>query len=456
MQRGGVSFWYKELGGLPKPRPALDTKISADVCIIGAGYTGLWTAYYLKKADPSLNIVIVEKNFAGFGASGRNGGWLSGNFAWDHEKYLTTGTADQIKAMAAHFHASVDEVILVTEAEAIEADIHRTEELSVATNPAQLARLSPEVARLHHWGDPRSFVETAKQSQARVNIPGALGAIVTPGVARIQPAKLVRGLADVVARMGVQIFEQTAADTIVAGKVTTARGAVSCKFILRATEGYTVGLPGLKRQWLPLHSAQIITEPLPKGIWRDIGWDGAELLGDMANAYCYCQRTADGRIAVGGRGLPYLFNSKIQPDGTPTAGTISELKAILARMFPAALDVPLAHAWQGVLGVPRDWCATVGLEPETNIGWAGGYVGIGVSSSNVAGRTLRDLVLGQETPLTALPWVNRAVRQWEPEPFRWLAVRSVYAVLKSADRAEARGQGHGPKLARFGSWIKSF
>ena len=183
-----------------------------------------------------------------------------------------------------------------------------------------------------------------------------------------------------------------------------------------SSEGYTPGLPGLKRQWLPLISAQIIIEPLLKRIWRDIGWDGAELLGDMANAYCYCQRTADGWIAVGGRGLPYLFNSKIQPNGTPTAGTISELKAILARVFPTALDVPLAHAWQGVLGVPRNWCASVGLEPETNIGWACGYVGIGVSSSNMAGRTLRDLVLGQETPLTALPWVNRACANGSQNP----------------------------------------
>ena len=139
--------------------------------------------------------------------------------------------------MVAHFHGSFEEVILTTEAQAIEVDIHRTEELSVATNPAQLARLHPEVALLHHWGDPRSFVETAKQSQARVNIPGALGATVTPGAARIQPAKLVRGLADVMVRMGVQIFEKTAADTIVAGKVTTARGAVSCKFIRRLYAG---------------------------------------------------------------------------------------------------------------------------------------------------------------------------------------------------------------------------
>jgi glycine/D-amino acid oxidase-like deaminating enzyme len=214
-------------------------------------------------------------------------------------------------------------------------------------------------------------------------------------------------------------------------------------------------LPGLKRQWLPLNSVQIITEPLPKEVWCDIGWDGAEFLGDMANAYCYCQRTADSRIAVGGRGLPYLFNSKINADGMPTAGTIAELKAILVRMFPAVADMPLAHAWQSVLGVPRDWCATVGLEPETNIGCAGGYVGIGVSSSNVAGRTLRDLVLGRETPLTVLPWVNRAAYQWAAEPLRWLAVRSVYAVLKSADRAEERSQWHGPKLTRFGSWIKS-
>ena len=156
MQRGGVSFWYQELGGLPKPRPALDRPISADICIIGAGFTGLWAAYYLKKADTSLNIVIVEEHFAGFGASGRNGGWLSGNFAWDHEKYLSSGTAEQVKAMVAAFHGTVDEVIAVAEVEGFDADIHRTQELAIATNAHQFQRLAPELKRLRHWGDHRS------------------------------------------------------------------------------------------------------------------------------------------------------------------------------------------------------------------------------------------------------------------------------------------------------------
>jgi len=273
VQCGGVSFWYQELGGLPKPSPALSRPISADICIIGAGFTGLWAAYYLKKADPSLNIVIVEEHFAGFGASGRNGGWLSGNFAWDHEKYLSSGTVEQVKAMVAAFHGTVDEV------------------------------------------DHRNQLESEAQLRARVAIPSARGALVTSGVARIQPAKFVRGLANAVVRLGVTIYETTRAHKVSKGQVITDQGRVACAVVLKATEGYSAQLPGYKRNWLPLNSAQIVTEPLPPELWRDIGWSGAELIGDMAHAYCYCQRTADGRIAVGGRGLPYLLNSKIQQDG---------------------------------------------------------------------------------------------------------------------------------------------
>ncbi|MDC0959730.1 FAD-dependent oxidoreductase, partial [Planktomarina temperata] len=239
MQRGGVSFWYQELGGLPKPHPALDRSVSADICIIGAGYTGLWAAYYLKKADPSLNIVIVEEHFAGFGASGRNGGWLSGNFAWEHEKYLSSGTAEQVKAMVEAFHGTVDEVIAAAEMEGINADIHRTQELAIATNAYQFQRLAPELKRLHHWGDHRSRFESEAQVRARIAIPSAKGALVTSGVARVQPAKLVRGLADAVARLGVTIYEATRAHEISKGQVITHKGRVACAVVLKATEGYS-------------------------------------------------------------------------------------------------------------------------------------------------------------------------------------------------------------------------
>jgi glycine/D-amino acid oxidase-like deaminating enzyme len=285
----------------------------------------------------------------------------------------------------------------------------------------------------------------------RVTIPGATAAMVVEGVARIQPAKLVRGLAAAVERAGVAIAEGTEVTGIGSGIVETTRGTVRARTILRCTEGFTATLPGLKRDWLPLNSAQIVTEPLPASVWDRIGWQGHEILGDFANAYCYCQRTREGRVAVGARGTPYRFGSAIDRDGAPDAATIDRLTAILRRHFPAAADARIDHAWCGVLGVPRDWCATVGYDPATGIGWAGGYVGVGVSTSNLAGRTLADLALGGETALTRLPWVNRSVRKWEPEPLRWLGVTGMYALLNAADRREEARRGPPSRLARIGN-----
>ncbi len=452
---GDVSFWYADLGGLPTLRDALDGDASVDVCIIGAGYTGLWTAYYLKQARPSLNILVLEQEFAGFGASGRNGGWLTGGFAWNHERYLATSSDAGVRAMVGAMNGTVDEVIRVAGVEGIEADILRTDEMMVAVNPAQLARVAAEVAHRRAWGEEsRVWQIGAEEAMARVRIPGTLGAMMVGGVARVQPAKLVRGLANAVERLGVRIAEGTRALEIAPGGVKTDRGVVRAPIILRATEGFSAGLPGAKRDWLPLNSAQIVTAPLPAEVWAKIGWEGHEIVGDFANAYCYCQRTREGRIAVGARGVPYKFGSGIDDRGRPDDATIARLTAILQRHFPDARGVAIDHAWCGVLGVPRDWCATVGLDRATGIGWAGGYVGVGVSTSNLAGRTLADLALGRDTDLVHLPWVNRKVRPWEPEPLRWLGVRGMYKLLNAADRREDRTQaGQTSRLAQFGNWM---
>jgi glycine/D-amino acid oxidase-like deaminating enzyme len=291
----------------------------------------------------------------------------------------------------------------------------------------------------------------AGQTASRVNIPGVLGAMVVEGVARVQPAKLVRGLADVVEGLGVRIHEDTAVTAIAPGMVTTNRGRVTARHILRCTEGFTASLPGLRRDWLPLNSAQIATEPLPSEVWDQIGWNGHEILGDFANAYCYCQRTREGRITVGARGVPYRFGSAIDTSGIPDPKTIRRLTAILHRHFPVTRKFRVDHAWCGVLGVPRDWCATVGLDPATGIGWAGGYVGVGVSTSNLAGRTLADLVTGADTNLTRLPWVNRRVRKWEPEPLRWMGVHGMYGLYGMADRREEARLGPPSRLAALGN-----
>lgn len=453
-EQGQVSFWYADMGGLPSRRPPLPGDRSADVCIIGAGYTGLWTAYYLKKAVPDLNVIVIEKDFAGFGASGRNGGWLTGGFAWSHERYAKGSGEAPVRAMVTAMNGTVAEVMRVAAAEGIEADILPADEMMVATNPAQLQRLKAEVDHRRSWGEEdRVFAIGTEEARARVNIPGTLGGMIVQGVARVQPAKLVQGLARAVERLGVLIAEGTEATAIAPGRVTTPFGTVTAPVVLRATEGFTATLPGLKREWLPLNSAQIVTDPLPPDVWDKIGWQGHEILGDFKNAYCYCQRTREGRITVGGRGVPYRFGSAIDANGAPDSETIRRLVAILHQHFPAARDVPVAHAWCGVLGVPRDWCATVGFDPTTGLGWAGGYVGVGVSTSNLAGRTLADLALGRSTDLTALPWVNHHVRRWEPEPLRWLGVTGMYGLLNAADRREDR-PGAGPsRLAALGNWL---
>ena len=451
---GDVSFWYADHGMPQTRRPALPGDTAADVAIIGAGYTGLWTAYYLRQAAPNLRVVVLEKDFAGFGASGRNGGWCMGSFAWHHERYARTHGRDSVLNMVAALHQTVPEIARVCAAEGIDADLRETEELMVASNPAQLQRLNEEIEHLRHWGEgPRLKVLSADDLRQRISMPGALGAASLSGMLRVQPAKLVRGLADAVERAGGEIFEDTEVLDYAPNRVTTAHGTVTAPIILRATEGFTASLPGHRREWLPLNSAQIATVPLPPEAWAKIGWEGHELIGDMANSYCYCQRTREGRITVGSRGVPYRYGSAMDQNGAPDPVTIQRLIDILHQHFPEAAKYPIDHAWCGVIGVPRDWCATVGLDPATGLGWAGGYVGVGVSTANLAGQTLADLALGHQTDRTALPWVNRRVRPWEPEPLRWMGVHSMYGLLHAADRRESRSGQPASTLARLGHWI---
>lgn len=452
---GDVSFWYADIGLPETRRPALTEDSSADVAIIGAGFTGLWAAYYLKKAQPDLRIVILEKEFAGFGASGRNGGWCMGTFAWNHERYAAATSREAVLRMVDELEGSVDEIARICAAEGIDADLLPTEELTLATNPAQMKRLLAEAQHQAEWGGAaRQRVLSAAEVTQRLSVPGVLGGLLTTGMLRIQPAKLVRGLALAVERMGVRIAEETEVTAYAKGLVTTPRATIRAPIILRCTEGFTAGIKDHHRDWLPLNSAQIATVPLPPEAWARIGWQGHELIGDFNNAYCYCQRTREGRITVGARGVPYKFASQMDRNGAPDAETIRRLTEILHRHFPEAAKYPIDHAWCGVIGVPRDWCATVGLDRDTGLGWAGGYVGVGVSTSNLAGRTLADLALGRDTPLTSLPWVNRRVRQWEPEPFRWLGVHLMYKLLHIADRRETTGAAPGPsRFAAFGNWL---
>ena len=434
-RNGAISHWFTDL---PDPRPAMSGDREADVCIVGAGYTGLWTAYYLRQLDPGLRISVLEARFAGFGASGRNGGWLSGLPPGHRGVLAEEHGRDPVIAWQRMLNDAVDEVIDVAAREGIDADIVKGGNLEVARNPAQAQRLLAEVEEDRRWGVDGIEVLTAAEAADRVRVDRLVLGSFNPHCARIQPARLARGLADVVERLGVTVYEQTPVTEIAPGRAETPRGVLRAPVILRATEGFTARMRGLRRRWLPMNSAMIATEPLPAEVWDRIGWAGCETLGDLAHGFFYAQRTADGRIAIGGRAVPYRYASRIDRDGAVGQGTIDYLTGVLNTVLPQTRGVPVAHGWCGVLAVPRDWSAGIEFDPVTGLGEAGGYVGHGVTATNLAGRTLADLVLKRSTPLTELPWVGHRSRAWEPEPLRWLGVRGLYTAYKLADRHEVR------------------
>ncbi|MFC4505936.1 MULTISPECIES: NAD(P)/FAD-dependent oxidoreductase [Streptomyces] len=450
---GGVSFWYA-YDGLPAVREPLAGDTTADVVIVGGGYTGLWTAYYLKKADPALRVLVLEQRFCGYGASGRNGGWLYNGIA-GRDRYAALHGHDAAVRLQKAMNDTVDEVVRVVEEEGFDADIHQGGVLEVARTPAQLARLKDFHAHELSYGERDRELYGARETAERVRVAGAVGSTWTPHGARVHPVKLVKGLAAAVEALGVGIHESTPVTAILAGRAVTPYGTVRAPYVLRCTEGFTAALKGERRTWLPMNSSMIATEPLSERQWAAVGWEGREALGDMAHAYMYAQRTADGRIALGGRGVPYRFGSRTDHDGRTQRETVAALREILVGFFPALAGVRVAHAWSGVLGVPRDWCATVTLERGSGLGWAGGYVGSGVATANLAGRTLCDLVrldsgAAGHTGLTRLPWVGHQVRKWEPEPLRWLGVQGMYATYRTADRRETRTHSAGSsRLARI-------
>jgi glycine/D-amino acid oxidase-like deaminating enzyme len=454
-RNGGVSFWYASTA-LPSLRAPLPGDREADVCIVGGGFTGLWTAYYLKRRRPELEIVVLEREFAGFGASGRNGGWISARFSASRAAMARTHGRTAVLDVHRVMRETIDEVITVTRAEGIEADIVKSGILHIARNAAQAARLAADTAEDREWGFAAGdLIELDRdQLDARLRVARAITATWTPHGARVQPAKLVQGLAAAVERSGVTIYEGTAVSEIEPGRARSDHGTVRARYVLSCLEGFTASLRHQRRTWLPLNSAIVATTPLPPEVWEAIGWSGEELLGDTAHAYMYAQRTADGRIAMGGRGVPYRFASRTDDRGRTQPQTVRQLIAALREFFPATAEVPLEHAWCGVLGVPRDWSPTIRLDRTTGLGTAGGYVGDGVSTTNVAGRTLCDLVLGEPSELTRLPWVGRTTRRWEPEPLRWLGARLVYGLYRSADRLEARsGTSRTHPLARVAGAI---
>jgi glycine/D-amino acid oxidase-like deaminating enzyme len=435
-----TSLWADTMPAPSAARAPLAGDRDADVAIVGAGFTGLWTAYYLAKADPALRIVVLEAETVGFGASGRNGGWCSALFPVGRHRLARVAGAEAARAMYRTLEETVDEVGRVAAEEGIDAHFHKGGTLTLATRPEHVAALRATVDDERAGGASEDDVRWLDAGEAadRVRSSPCLGGAFTPHCARLHPGRLVQGLADAVERAGVVVHEGTRVQRIEPHVVHTGSGRVRADVVVRATEGYTAGLPGHRRTLAPVYSLMIATEPLPAAFWNEVGWAGRETVTDGRNLIIYAQRTADDRIALGGRGAPYHFGSVVSARHDRDATVSAALHRTLVDLFPGATGARITHHWGGPLGVPRDWFTSVGLDRSTGLAWAGGYVGDGVAASNLAGRTVTDLVLDRQTDLVRLPWVGHRSRRWEPEPLRWAGVNAGLRLAAATDLIAAR------------------
>lgn len=439
-----MSFWHDTVPDSLAPRPALAGDLTVDVAIIGGGLTGLWTAWYLLERDPTLSIAVLEKEIAGFGASGRNGGWCSALFPRSTASLEKLHGRDQALRMRRAMIDSVDEVGRVAASAGIDVDFVRGGTIAYARSATQLAAAKAEVAEAASYG-----VDALELwSEDQVGASGALGASFDPACARLHPAKLVRGLARAIEARGATIYEGTEVLDFAPHRVSTSAGTVTADTVVVALEGYGATLPQTRRSVLPLYSLMIATDPLPDEVWQEIGIEHGQTFSDYRHLLVYGQRTADNRFAFGGRGARYHWGSAIRPGYDRVPAVFDHLRKTLGELFPAIGDIAVSHRWGGPLGVARDWHATATSDRGTGIASAGGYVGDGLSTTNLAGRTLADLITGTDSELVSLPWVNHRSPSWEPEPLRFIGANAGLAAMSIAD-AEERVTGRASVAARL-------
>jgi glycine/D-amino acid oxidase-like deaminating enzyme len=433
------SLWNDQVIQAPvRPPPPGD--LVADVAIVGAGYTGLWTALYLRRLAPDLRVVVLDASRVGFGASGRNGGWCIGEMAAGEDRWRALAGGEAARRMHRAMVETLDEIEGVTRTEGIDCDWSRSGALHLARNGGQEARLRREVTGDLRWLGP-------SEASSLVGATNVRGAIFDPHTAALHPGKLVVGLAAAVERAGAIIHEDTRALRVSPRRVETDHGVVSAAHIVIATEAYTPSLPGHTRDLVPFYSLMLATEPLSEDLLDRVGLVERPTFTDGRYRVIYGQRTLDGRIAFGGRAASYQYGSKVDRQVEEDPGYHRLVHSTLLELFPFLSDTEITHRWGGVLGVPRNWTPFVEIGGD-GVHRAGGYVGEGVAASNLAGRCLAHAIAGVSDDLTTLPWVRRASRRWPIEPFRWLGITAGAALFERADRREAATDRPAPE-AKF-------
>ena len=441
------SFWLADLPSFTVGRSVQGDQ-EFDVAIVGAGFSGLWTAWYLLEADPTLRIAIVEAEFAGFGASGRNGGWCTEDIALSLTELSDRYGEDGARSVVDTMRASVDAIGEV--ARSIECDYRKTGMFLVARGIAQVPGLKHSYDALVHL-DRADGVELLDGAAARANVHASRveAGMYNPHGAALQPAKLARGLADVLEQRGVVIYEKSPVTDITAlsGKlnplVRTDKGSVAAPVVSVSAEAWIARLQRFRRRVLPVYSLIVLTEPLTSAQWDAVGWEQGECLASYQLSVDYLTKTADGRILFGGRGAPYHFGSRIEPQFDMHPPTHDALRKTVVEWWPALEGIRFTHAWGGPLAIPRDFTPNIGYDPASGIAGAFGYVGQGVATTHMAGQYLAADITDTSETLRPLPFMQHRSRRWEPEPLRWLGARFVQRSFARIDRRSER-TGVGP------------
>lgn len=436
-----ISLWMEQVAHYPV-RKELEQDLEVDVVIVGAGFTGLWTAYYLNKAQPNLTIAILEAKQVGYGASGRNGGWLMGEIAGADGLLRHLEHKDRV---ASHhlIHDIPDEVARVCDVENIKCDLRKGGVLYCAARyPEQVEWLQAQQEQHNQDNyEPQDFVWLSKDElNKQLKMNKAQAALFSPHVATIHPAKLAKGLADCLDKKGIQIFENSPVVSWKSGEVKTKHATIKTKWIVPAVEAYGSQFKPMDKYQLAVHSMIVATEPLGQDIWEKIGLEKGQAFSENSRLVSYGQRTVDNRLVFGARG-GYNFGGRLRKDEPLTPSEMTMRLELMYDCFPVLKEkgVSISHSWGGNLSLPRRFHPHMLCDPKAGIALSGGYVGEGVGATNLAGRTLADLILGKDTLHTQQPWVMNekplsALKKWEPEPFRWLTYKTLNKVLIYEDK----------------------
>ncbi|GIG37847.1 NAD(P)/FAD-dependent oxidoreductase [Cellulomonas pakistanensis] len=438
-----TSLWFDQAEA-DDHRPArdpLDGDTTADVVVVGAGLTGLWTAYYLLEADPALDVLVLDQGVAGQGASGRTGGWYGAGSPAAAGRIAAAHGAQAARSARAALRDAVVEVGGVAAAELVDADVAVGGLLTVARTPAQLTRLTADAAAAESFGDEVEVL-SAEQVAEHAAVAGALGGTLDPDAGRLQPVRLVRGLVDVLTAHGARVVEGTRALRLSPGAVVTDQGTVRAPGVARTTGGGPAA--GARHA--------IATEPLAPDVWAALGLRRGTVLADGGHRPVRALRTADDRLVLSLR----TGRAPAAPSGRDL-GAVFRLHAALVGLLPAGAHLAVTHAWSTAVAGAPDGVPALGLDADAGLAWADGAGDDGIAAGNLAGRTLADLLTGSDTALTRLPWVTRGAAPGGAAPLApgatggrlggRLAAAAREAAVALADREE-RLTGRPSRLAR--------